>query len=432
MNVLNETKHFTLNISWLQHCRFCKIALMKLSDKDRSTSQAGKLLTITMKICVLITCVMMAPFAAILAQTNKSSNNLPNFNHSVKLESKADTSANISCADLNNDGHLDLLLVKGRHWPIIDRVFIGDGKGGFRKNYPLGKIADRSYSGCLADFNGDGFMDIAISNDDPDRKLIYLNDGKGNFSIGSEFGLPGWETRNVSIADINRDGLPDIIVANRSESVFANYICLNRGKGYFDANGIPFARYPATTITPADINQDGFIDLVVPHRDKGQSWVYLGSADTSFPDTRRIPFGPADAQIRVAAVADLNGDHFPDIVTTDETKGVYCYFGQRDHSFSPGLALADATVVPYALTLADLNKDGKMDIIVGHVAAPSTIYFNDGSGMHYTPVSFGDAQGDVYGFAIADLDEDGQPDIAAARSGGPSMVYFGSTRTSKK
>ncbi len=50
------------------------------------------------------------------------------------------------------------------------------------------------------------FWIFAISNDDPDRKLVYFNDGKGNFKIGSEFGLPEYPTRNLSIADINNDG----------------------------------------------------------------------------------------------------------------------------------------------------------------------------------------------------------------------------------
>jgi hypothetical protein len=105
----------------------------------------------------------------------------PDFNNVLLLEEKSDTTANVSFGDLDGDGHLDILLVKGRHWPIVDRVLLGDGKGKIKKAYNLGKVSDRSYTGGLADFNGDGFPDIAVSNDSPDRKLIYLNDGKGKF-----------------------------------------------------------------------------------------------------------------------------------------------------------------------------------------------------------------------------------------------------------
>lgn len=381
-----------------------------------------------MKIYFFIVCLVSTMSQQVLAQ-----NNIPDFDRNLLLEATSDTTANVSFGDFDGDGHLDILLVKGRHWPIVDRILLGDGLGGIRKAYNLGKVADRSYTGGLADFNGDGFIDIAVSNDAPDRKLIYFNDGKGNFTIGSEFGLPEWPTRNLSIADINADGLPDIILANRGDSAkTSNYICLNSGKGQFNANCIPFAPYPATTITPADFNKDGFIDLVVPHRDGGQSYVYLGSSDMAFSDTHRIPFGPPDATIRMAAVADFNGDNIPDIVTIDENKGVNLYFGQKDQTFSAGISVADAKIAPYALAIADLNNDGKIDIIVGHIEAPSSVFFNDGTGRNFTSISFGDSKGTVYGFAVGDFNEDGTPDIAAARSDAPNVLYFGNIKSKNR
>jgi hypothetical protein len=398
-----------------------------------------------MKIYFFILWLMPAMSQSLFAQINQRNSGpgqekkgdqihyFPDFDSSLLLETTSDTTANISFGDFDGDGHLDILLVKGRHWPIVDRVLLGDGKGGIKRAYDLSQVADRSYTGALADFNGDGFVDIAISNDAPDRKLIYLNDGKGNFKIGSEFGLPEWPTRNISIADVNGDGMPDIIIANRGDSGHtSNYICLNQGKGQFNSGCIAFAPYPSTTIYPADINKDGFTDLVVPHRDRGQSYVYFGSSDFSFSESRRIPFGPPDATIRMAAVADFDGDGLPDIVTIDENKGVNIYFGKKDHSFSAGISLADSKVVPYALAIADLNGDGKMDIIVGHVEAPSSVFFNDGTGRNFKTFSFGDSKGTVYGFAIADFNEDGIPDIAAARSDAQNILFFGHINSKKQ
>lgn len=394
-----------------------------------------------MKIYFLIVCLISTMIQKVLAQKNintsghkqeKSAKNFPGFDKYLLLETAPDTTANVSAADFDGDGHLDILLVKGRHWPMIDRVLLGNGLGGIKKAYDLGKVADRSYTGGVVDFNEDGFPDIAVSNDAPDKKLVYLNDGKGNFIIASEFGLPEWPTRNLSIADINNDGLPDLILANRGNvGNTSNYICLNKGKGQFNVKCIPFAPYPATTITPADINKDGFIDLVVPYRDSGQGYVYPGNSDFTFSDSHRIPFGPPDATIRVAAVADFNGDSLFDIVTVDENKGVNIYFGQKDQTFSAGISIADSKIVPYALTVADLNKDGKVDIIVGHVEASSTVFYNDGTGRNFTSVSFGDSKGTVYGFAVGDFNEDGMPDIATARSGAISVLYFGNIKIKK-
>jgi hypothetical protein len=385
-----------------------------------------------MKIYFFVLCLIGVIAQKVHAQKNSNTSALLSFDRTVLLEEKSDTTANVGFGDFDGDGHLDILLVKGRHWPIFDRVLLGDGRGGIRKAYNLGKVADRSYAGGLADFNGDGFLDIAISNDNPDRKLIYLNDGKGNFAIGSEFGSPEWPTRNLSVADINSDGLPDLILANRGNASAFNYICLNQGKGQFTADCIRFARYPSTTITPADFTKDGSIDLVVPHRNGGQSYVYLNRTDNTFSDIYRTPFGPPDATIRVTAVADFDGDSLLDIVTVDENKGVNLYFGQKDQTFSPGISLADAKVVPYALAIADMNNDKKMDIIVGHEEGSSTLFLNDGTGRIFIPISFGDSIGTVYGFAIGDFNEDGTADIAAARSDAPNVLYVGSLKSKNR
>ncbi len=388
-----------------------------------------------MKIYFFILCLLGTLTQSVLAQKNlkeKDFKDFPDFSATLILEEMSDTTANVSIGDFDGDDHLDILLVKGRHWPLVDRVLLGDGLGGVRKSYELGEISDRSYTGALADFNRDGFLDIAVSNDAPDRKLIYFNDGKGNFIVGSEFGLPKWPTRNLSVADINSDGLPDLILANRGRAPTSNYICLNIGKGKFNAECIPFAPYPSTTITPADLNKDGFIDLVVPHRNGGQSYAYIGSPDMIFSDNHRIPFGPADAQIRSALAADFNGDNVPDIVVIDETRGVNLYFGQEDQTFSAGISLADSKNVPYALTIADLNNDNKADIIVGHVKAPSKIFYVEGTDTTFKSISFGDSDGTVYGFAVGDFNEDGLPDIAVARSGATNILHFGNIKSKNR
>ncbi len=119
-----------------------------------------------------------------------SERGLLRFERAVQLEQTAETSANVSIGDVDGDGHLDILLVKGRHWPLLHMLLIGDGHGGFLPARPLGDVPDRSYSGVLTDLDGDGDLDVVISNDFPDPKLTHLNDGKGGFTVGSTFGKP--------------------------------------------------------------------------------------------------------------------------------------------------------------------------------------------------------------------------------------------------
>lgn len=394
-------------------------------------------LTILLACLFLVTASPSAPDprasngAVAQFQAVANSQSFPRFDRVLLLETTSETSANVSIGDLNGDGNLDIVLVKGRHWPLISRVLLGDGKGHFPIAYNLGETPYRSYSGRLVDIDRDGDLDVVLSNDSPDPKVIYLNDGKDHFRLGSSYGRPDWETRNAGVVDLNGDGQPDIIVANRTDKSPANYICLNMGKGRFDADCIAFSHESATTITAADFNHDRHIDLAVPNRDGGQSYVYLARANTTFSSLKRVPFGPPDAAIRMAEAADLNGDRLLDIVAIGERLGVAVYFGQKDDTFSAGMPIDNGMVTPYALAVGDLNHDRKVDIVVGNVEAQSTVYFNDGSGRHFTPIHFGDNKGTVYGFAIADLDRDGRLDIAAARSEAPNIVYFASPPRSK-
>lgn len=366
----------------------------------------------------------------IAAQSAVGQMKLPTFTDVMLLEETSETSANVSVGDLNGDGYLDVVLAKGRHWPLLDRVLLNDGHGRFPTTHNLGEIPDRSYSVTLADVDRDGDLDVIVGNDAPDPKRVYANDGKGHFALLSTFGRAEWPTRNATAADLNGDGLPDIIVANRTgnRSNGSNYVCLNRGGGRFDADCIAFSHESATTITAADVDRDGHLDLVVPHRDGGQSFVYLNDGQAGF--ARRAAFGRPDASIRVAEAVDLNRDGLPDVIAIDEGRGAFVLLGQPNLKFSDAAPLDDANgssaakIVPYALTVGDVDRDGRVDIIIGHVEAPSTVYFNDGSGRRFTPVRFGDGKGTAYGFALGDLDGDGRPDIAVARSEAPNVVYF--------
>lgn len=351
---------------------------------------------------------------------------LPQYERSILLETSAETSANVSIGDVNGDGHADLVLAKGRHWPLVDRVLIGDGHGRFPTTHDLGTASDRSYSGHLVDLDADGDLDVVISNDRPDPKLVYLNDGTGRFRPGSSYGKAEWPTRNATIADLNGDALPDIVVANRSGGrPGANYLCLNRGRGRFDSACDVFSTESATTITAADVSGDGLVDLVVPHRDGGQSHVYVNGGQGAFSAATRMPFGPASAHIRMSAAADLNGDGRQDLVAIDEKTGVAVYFGEPGNGLSAAVPIGLGDRAPYALALGDLDRDGHTDLVVGYIEARPAVFFNDGSGRRFTPVPFGDNTGTAYGIAIGDLDEDGHRDIAIARSEAPNVLYFG-------
>lgn len=210
---------------------------------------------------------------------------LPSFEHAVPLEEKAETTANASLGDVDGDGDSDIVLAKGRHWPLKSLVLLNDGKGGFAKQHDLSDRADRTYTAALADLDGDADLDLVVGNDAPDEKVVYFNDGAGDFSLAGTFGDRQWSTRNVTVADLNLDGRPDIVVANRggNENRSVNSICMNDGHGRFPEHRA-ISRESATTIAVGDINGDAWPDLVIPHRDGGQSYLFVNDGKGGFEE----------------------------------------------------------------------------------------------------------------------------------------------------
>jgi hypothetical protein len=336
----------------------------------------------------------------------------------VPLETVSETSSNASIGDLNGDGHPDIVLVKGRHWQVTSKIFFGDGQGHFTPGPALPSKAAKSYSASLADMTRSGHLDMVLSNDQPDPKLVLVNDGKGNFTVGGTYGDPHWSTRNAAVGDLNGDGYPDIVVANRG---MTSYVCLNDGKLHFDCR--PLKDSPsAASVAIADMDGDGANDVIYPCRDSCQSFVYFNDGKGNF--ARKVPWGPPKSSTRAVAVADFDGDGHVDIAACPEQLGCFVYLSDGKGNFRDGIQFEKPAALPYSMIAVDLNRDGRPDILVGYVDAPGMAYFNDGTGKKFEAVSFGDGKGTIYGMAAGDLDGDGWPDLVVARSEASCFVMF--------
>jgi len=352
------------------------------------------------------------------------------FSRSIRLDNG--DSAGISMGDLNGDGSLDIVLAKGRHSPAISTVFLNDGKAHFVAK-DLGVRPNRTFGAAMADLDRDGDLDIVLSNDLPDPKLIYTNNGDGTFADGRPWGEPSWPTRYATLADLNGDGYADIIAANAGARLplpipYPTFMCLNDRQGMFPVCK-PIPSESAVRVVAGDFDGDGAVDVFVPHRDGGSSFLLWNDGKafverTSFRSRTQV--GSSQAAIHSAASGDLDGDGQLDLVVCDmDTKTTTVFYNQGNRIFRKGLVLREEGV-PYAVTVADLNRDGKLDIIVGHLSSPGAIYFNNGARQKFVKTSWNDGKGEVYEIAVGDLDGDGWPDIAVAQMGTAAVWFNGS------
>jgi hypothetical protein len=179
--------------------------------------------------------------------------------------------------------------------------------------------AQRPTSTAVADFNGDGKLDLAVSNYGSNNITVLLGNGLGGFTPapGSPFAV-GAVPDGLVTGDFNRDGKPDLAVANESDDNVT--VLLGDGAGGFTpAPGSPFSAGPVPIgLAVADFNGDGVPDLAVVDVRGNDVWILLGNGLGGFSFTAVPPdiFAVGSTPVSVRA-GDFNGDGKEDLVNRE-------------------------------------------------------------------------------------------------------------------
>lgn len=227
----------------------------------------------------------------------------------------------LNAADFNADGDLDLAIVNGVGYPSL--VALGYGNGAFNT---AGDLYSSGFSAgaAVGDFNADGKLDVAVASGGSTKYpgsgvTVSLGNGEGTFTQASSSPISlGQNLSAIVAADFNGDGKLDIAVTDSAGN--AVIILLGNGDGTFAAPiTIPVGNGP-TAIVAADLNNDGKLDLAVANYGDGTITLLLGNGDGTFTQAAGSPYAVGHNPYQITA-ADFNGDGKLDLATANLSDG---------------------------------------------------------------------------------------------------------------
>lgn len=232
---------------------------------------------------------------------------------------------NVVAADFDGDGHPDFATVSNQQ----NRLTVGLYNPAAVGKYTTAVFTFGDYPGkaAVADLDGDGDLDLAISNGANVSPLVnrFLNNGLGQFSVAPSLPLPT-AGEQTAAGDVNNDGRADLVVASY---VLGGplYVLRNLGGGAFAPPlTVPVALNDARYLTLADLNGDGYLDVAVASSTTNMIQVLLGNGTGQFTPGSTLA---ASGRINNLYSADLNGDRRLDLVAVvQSTASVNLFFNQ--------------------------------------------------------------------------------------------------------
>lgn len=333
--------------------------------------------------------------------------------------------SDVKLADFDRDGWLDIVVDGSDFWWLRN-----DGAGGFAAPVDLG--SSDGWELEVGDFDGDGWQDVASANYLPNSVSVLRNDQHGGFLPRVDWGTTD-QPRSLAVADLNGDGRLDIVAASADSSARRASLLFNTGQGDFRAR----RDYPlvgsVNDVALGDMDNDGERDAVaaVYVANLNRLGLLFGQGNAAFEQPRYTehwgnmePTGLAlgdldrdgwlDAAVSVfspgngvllfqnrhdrtlaapvhyaaggnpsdVAIADLNGDLWPDLVVVNGSQldnSIHVLLNAGGGIFGPGIRY-DVGLKPNSVAIGDWDRDGDRDVLVTNGGQAVNLMFNDGQG----------------------------------------------------
>ena len=336
-----------------------------------------------------------------------------------------------SFGDYDGDGRLDLYIAEGgdfNHGGTIKRdlLYRGLGNGTFRyvsNATGIETSMNRGRCSVFFDYDNDGLLDLFVKNF-ASANVLYKNNGNGTFAIVPDGGGLREATSGldhgsiVSMADYDNDGFMDIAMTGDGN---AEALYKNMGNGTFvdvtSAAGI-IPRANGKGLAWGDYDNDGLLDLYVArgHTSMGGTAggsLYRNNGDGTFTDVTTAAGLSSTANEWAAVWGDYDNDGFLDLFVTNaghNATGVgnanLLYRNSGDGTFTDvaaaeGVALEDGISLHKTTAWGDYDNDGFLDLVikdgVGDSVGCHRLLKNLGNGNHFIKVNLVGTQSNIAG-----------------------------------
>ncbi|HEY1902000.1 MAG TPA: FG-GAP-like repeat-containing protein [Terracidiphilus sp.] len=348
--------------------------------------------------------------------------------------------------DFDNDGLLDIMVSS---MDVCDpiRFFHNNGDGTFTDRTAAAGLSNQlgGLNIVQADYNNDGCMDLLILRGGwqyAQKKSLLRNNCNGTFTDvtdSSGLGATLTSTNSAVWADIDNDGYLDLFIANEKSP---SQLFRNKGDGTFEdishAAGIDRNTF-AKGVTAADYDNDGYVDFYVSNYG-GPNFLYHNNGNNTFTDVGRQAGVQAPWFSFTTWFFDYDNDGWPDLFVNtflhpvNESLDSYLgkphnaetlklYRNKHDGTFEDVTAKVglDKVFMTMGANFGDIDNDGFLDVYLGNgnpsytALLPHVLLHND-AGQSFVDITASSGTGELHkghGTAFADLDRSGNEAIVA-------------------